>query len=407
MFDSIFSVFGHVEGETVVLIILAGLVLLLLLSITGVISRQATPGLMTSLGIFGTFWGVFIALHPLDFSPSKMNDSIASLLQGMTTAFLTSLLGLGFGIVMKFWWSRSASAQKSRSPEHKDIVGQLDAIRKAISGEDDSSMVTQMQKLRDENRDGFKKLDGLAKTIQDALVKNLENLIKEIREIIGKQLGESLKKLIENIEEALIKQFGATFVQFNEAVQALKKWQEDHREQVEQLTTVFKEVATGIEKIKDDCAKIPLMMDDLGKIVEKTKEQLDELSERVEAFAEMKQQAVESFPMIKANLDKIGEDLKNSAEGFQGLETTIKSVFETSEREARVLTENMRSAMEQAQRDTAQQVEAVITQAAQQFSTNINNEIDRLTREWGNNMVSIAERCQETILEVNANKNNR
>ena len=252
-------------------------------------------------------------------------------------------------------------------------------------------MVTQMKKLREENRDGFKKLDGLSDTIRDALVTNLENIIKEIREIIGKQFGESINKLIENIEDALIKQFGETFVQFNEAVQALKKWQEDHRDQVEQLTTTFKETAKGIERIKDDCATIPQMMDELGKIAEKTKEQLNELSERVGAFAEMKQQAVESFPTIKANLDQIGQDLKSSAEGFQGLEATIKSVVKTSEREAGVLTLNMRAAMEKAQ---------------QNFSGNINREIDRLTREWGNNMVSIAERCEKTIRAVDVNKNN-
>ena len=73
-------------------------VLLILFFLSGLLFskfRQVAPALMTSLGIFGTFCGIFIALYPLDFSPGQMNDSIAALLDGMTTAFVTSLLGIG------------------------------------------------------------------------------------------------------------------------------------------------------------------------------------------------------------------------------------------------------------------------------------------------------------------------
>ena len=358
---------------------------------------------MISLGIFGTFWGVFIALYPLDFSPEKVNDSIEALLHGMKTAFVTSLLGLGASIVTKGYWSRAGSAQKSPSPEHEDIAGRLEAIRKAIAGDDDSSLVTQMQKMLLVNREGFDKLDGLANTIRDTLVANLENLTNEIRDSIGKQLGESIRKLIDNIEEALINQFGETFVQFNEAVQALKKWQEDHRSQVEQLTTAFSETAQGIERIKNDCETIPQTMESLAGMVKASNEQLDELSERLRAFSDMKQQAVDAFPTIKANLDKIGEDLSSSAKGFEGLEEIIKGVLESNKTEMEKLAENMRGIMEQAQRDAAEKTNAVIAKAGEEFSTRINEEIDRLTRKWGNNMVAIAERCRDVVQAVDEN----
>ena len=122
--------------------------------------------------------------------------------------------------------------KEASSDERYQVLDRLDAIKQAISGDDDSSLVTQFQKLRDENRDGFSKLDSLNETIRDALLKNLDSLIEDLREIIGKQLGDALKNLIENIEEALIKQFGKTFREFNEATQAIKRWQEEHRNQV-------------------------------------------------------------------------------------------------------------------------------------------------------------------------------
>jgi hypothetical protein len=201
--------------------------------------RTAAPALMTSLGIFGTFCGIFIALYEFDASPGEMNKSIEAFLGGMRTAFVTSLLGLSCSITFRSFESRFPTGTGPPDPrdvEQRNMIEKLDAIRLAIAGDGDSSLVTQIQKLRDENRDGFRKLDGLAETIRDSLLTNLDSLIDDLRNIIEKQLGESLLNLISRIEEALIDQFGSTFIQFNDATQALKKWQEDHREQVEQLT---------------------------------------------------------------------------------------------------------------------------------------------------------------------------
>ena len=395
-------------------IIGAVVVLLIVFFLWGLLSakfRQVAPALMTSLGIFGTFCGIFIALHPLDFSPGQMNDSIEALLDGMKTAFVTSLLGIGSSITFRIIGtplSVSVDSLLSRepvtSPEQREILERLDAIKQAIAGDGDSSMVTQMQKMRDENRDGFKKLDGLTEAIHAAIVENLGNLIVEIREIIGKQLGDSLKQLIENIEEALIRQFGSTFVEFNAATQAVKKWQEDHRGQVEQLTNAFNLTAERIAQIAADCQAIPTTMEQLRETVVIAREDVNLLNQQLEAFAGMRQQAEESFPVIKQHLDKVGVDLAQSAQGFDGLKATIQQAEEETRRIARLHTENvealatgMRETLEQAQRESADKVSGIVESAIEQFSKEINREIDRVARDWGENMLSIAERCAEVI----------
>lgn len=372
------------------------------------ISRQAIPSLMTSSGILGTFLGIFIALVGLDFGPEQINDSIQSLLMGMETAFVTSLLGLASAIVFK------VCVPVQRRSQSQDLAEHLNAIKQAIAGEGDSSLVTQMQKLRDENRDGFTKLDGLSETIRDALVKNLENLTQEIRDIIGKQLGESLQTLIKNIEEALINQFGKTFVEFNEATQALKKWQEDHRQQVEQLTTAFETTAQGIEKIQEDCARIPHTMESLRPILDSANSQIAELTARLEAFAEMRRQAEEAFPAIKENLDTIGQDLQSSAESFADLEQVIEKSFRAAEQIAEShaanvneLASGMRTTMEDAQKEVAGRVEGIIQAALEEHVKRTNAELDRVAKTWGENMASIADRCKEAIAAVDQLQNDQ
>jgi len=437
--------------ENIILFVFLGLALLWVFGAVGIISRQSTPSLMTSLGILGTFMGIFVALAPLDFGAEQINESIQKLLEGMETAFVTSLLGLASAIAFKcihqvflrlrhVWFG----LRKSKSTE-QDLAVQLDRIKQAISGEGDSSLVTQIQKMRDESRDGFAKLDGLSETIRDTLVKNLEGLAQEIRDIIGKQLGESLQSLIANIEKALIEQFGTTFVQFNEATQALKRWQEDHRQQVEQLTVAFAQTAQGVEKISAECARIPETMESLRRILEAANSQVADLTARLEAFSEMRRQAIDAFPEIKKNLDKIGDDLRSSAEAFNGLENVIqktqkdaqesveaiaqgyaeniekmtsdmfktmensqKEVAANAERYAKQVEETangMQETMINSQREVAAKIDGIIEAAMKKYANKVSAELDRIAIVWGENLVSIAERCAESIKAIDDHRN--
>lgn len=461
-FELIYIVLSIVGNEGILWAVIGLLIAFFWMGYRNKEFRPLAPSLMTSLGILGTFSGIFLALYPLDFSPGKINDSIESLLGGMQTAFVTSLLGLAFAIAFRLtaarWRNvrdqmdegqvqildllaliRSAIAgegdtsmvtqmQKLRDENRSgfgklddaseamrgnlgEALERLDGVKQAIAGEGDSSMVTQMQKLRDENQTGFKKLDGLSETIRESLIKNLEQLIEDIRDVIGKQLGESLQKLVANIEKALIEQFGRTFVEFNEATQAIKKWQEDHRNQVEQLTTAFQLAADGVEQIRKDCAEIPATMEQLRATMGVAQQSVEALNRQVEAFVGMRKQAEESFPVIKQNLDQIGEDLSNSAKGFQEMDQHMQGIFTKAEVETRRIAQqhsenvqkmaaSMKEAMEESQRMAAEEVRKSIQSSMQEFQGELEKVVTAIAKSWGENMVAIAEDCAEAIRNV-------
>lgn len=67
---------------------------------------SAVPGMLTALGVFGTFVGLQFGLDSLDLTtPDKMSDSMAFVVEGAATAFKTSVWGilasLAFNIVEK------------------------------------------------------------------------------------------------------------------------------------------------------------------------------------------------------------------------------------------------------------------------------------------------------------------
>ena len=57
------------------------------------------PGLLTSIGILGTFAGIITGL--LDFIPNELDDSIGPLLDGLKTAFISSLVGMTLSVIFK------------------------------------------------------------------------------------------------------------------------------------------------------------------------------------------------------------------------------------------------------------------------------------------------------------------
>ena len=85
--------------------------------------HAAAPSLMTSIGILGTFWGIYGGLQNLSFSPDHINASIEQLLEGMKTAFGTSLVGLSSGILYRIFWPCLIPGRTDRDTSTEDSGG--------------------------------------------------------------------------------------------------------------------------------------------------------------------------------------------------------------------------------------------------------------------------------------------
>jgi hypothetical protein len=57
------------------------------------------PALLASLGILGTFVGIVVGL--LDFDPGRLDESIEGLLEGLKTAFVSSIAGILASLVFR------------------------------------------------------------------------------------------------------------------------------------------------------------------------------------------------------------------------------------------------------------------------------------------------------------------
>jgi hypothetical protein len=127
---------------------------------------QYTPTLLTSLGMLGTFAGIICGL--LAFDSKNIDGSISLLLDGLKTAFITSLWGMFLSILFKVVTSSGVLNKKNIevTPDEvsaKDIFlvmrAQADAIlslQKTIGQNDDTSLIGQLKLLRADLNDSQK-----------------------------------------------------------------------------------------------------------------------------------------------------------------------------------------------------------------------------------------------------------
>ncbi|KJS34414.1 MAG: hypothetical protein VR70_17760 [Rhodospirillaceae bacterium BRH_c57] len=326
--------FGHigaamtdpVTGTLVALIVGAFVLFLFLLwrngPRSGALGRMA-PGVLTSLGVLGTFAGIFVGL--MEFDVSAIDRSVPLLLEGMKLAFLTSLVGISTAILFKvlqpFLTPQDGADEEATGSDLlvvlKDIRdGQRDSLeklRQSITGDGDGSLSTQLAKLRTTTGDGFADLR-----------KDFQTFAEKIAEDNSQALIDALQEVIRDFNAKINEQFGENFKHLNEAVGKLLVWQENYRVHVETLTDRFEQAGAGIaaveaatREIAAQSKAVPEAMSALGDMMEAALQQLDDLESHLEAFATLREKAVDAFPVIEQNLDRITTGMKTQADSME------------------------------------------------------------------------------------------
>ena len=298
-------------------------------------------GLLTTTGIFFTFLGITWGLYGFDIN--SINDSIPRLLDGMNTAFFSSVLGIGSAITFKVIHSTKTTTTSGATADdiHKELEyikeelkSGLGALESALGGEKETSVITHLYKLRATTSDGLNELK-----------EEFKNFAEKMAEDTTKNLIEVLNDVIRNFNDNLKEQFGDNFKQLNIAVGKLLEWQENYKTQVENLVKTYESTKESLEKsdkamegITEQTAKIPDHLKSMQDIIAALQGQSEDLQQKLGAFAELKDKATNAMPDIEKNLkdltegvrDNVEESVKGMKEVFdkqQGMATTINNTY--------------------------------------------------------------------------------
>jgi hypothetical protein len=149
---------------------------------------RLTPNTLSAIGVLGTFTGILIGL--LDFDISDIDQSVEGLLEGLKIAFATSIVGLAGSILFRLTVAIVPARPQSDDVGADDIYAvlteirdkadashtkseeQLTALRNAISSDGESSLLTQVQKMRTTFQHGQNELISEFKSFAEHMVEN-------------------------------------------------------------------------------------------------------------------------------------------------------------------------------------------------------------------------------------------
>ena len=276
-------------------------------------SISELAGTVTTFGILGTFIGIFIGL--ITFEVNDIYGSIPQLLGGLKTAFLTSIAGMIAGILVKLKPelyriqvvddSSELSLVESMNKTLKSIDEnqieiskreneQLRRIEKALCGEGETTLLTQIQKLRT-----------LISDKQDDMIKEFREFTKTMAENNSKALIDALTQVMRDFNTKINEQFGENFKQLNQAVERILIWQENYKEQIELM---LKQLDKSVDIIEKAEKSITLMKTDFSSIAA-TSEDLKKLillfSSEIETIKGISESARNAFPIIEDNITKL------------------------------------------------------------------------------------------------------
>lgn len=147
---------------------------------------EQLPSLIATLGVIGTFAGITIGLE--HFVPDHLDDSIPGLLDGLKTAFFTSLLGMVGSLIL----SRRVNHAYDKIEDENDDVKKIVAAIKELQESNDKGRKEMVQVLQSGSLKEY--IEQMADDLEEVKA-SLENIQKSMNESSDSNSGKQLAEL--------------------------------------------------------------------------------------------------------------------------------------------------------------------------------------------------------------------
>lgn len=341
------------------------------------------PSILTTLGILGTFTGIFIGL--LEFDVQSINKSVPTLLEGLKIAFGTSILGLASALIFRVSrpiLSNSTDADENAENEALSSLRQIasaietnekttqqgfNQLNKSIAGDGDSSLTSQLQRLRAVMGD----LDSTTKKGFEEQISAFKEFSEQMSKAFSEAIIDELKSVIREFNEKISEQFGDNFKQLNEAVGKLLEWQENYKTQMDELKVSFEKALEGIVlaeasiiNIAEATSSIPANMELLSQNNATLNDNLSKMHDGLSSISEMRARAEGAFPEISDKINTLTEDVSQA----------VATLQEEQKKQLSIITAALQESLS-SQQDTQKQMLEATQQA---FNESISNATQKL-----------------------------
>lgn len=304
---------------------------------------QNIGGIFTGLGIFGTFIGLTIGVMNINIQDTAtMQNGIKNLLSGLSTAFFTSLVGIGSALIFNYYHKKSVERAKDAINKLNLKIESLYFVKskEQILFESLAQYQEQTTQLKSFNT-------SLAISIGDALeqklaqsdfaadireinssMQEINNILKkDLPEIIGQTIEEKMVPIFTDISIALtnLSNSGIDGIQKsmeNSAGKELTAFAQSLQEMSNNMQQAISEMKTTSSTVNKE------LTDAVEHIVTKLDEQLEKATQHsVNQSAELERKAAAINENMSIIEEKVAGLLSEQSKANQDFNEQIKDVF--------------------------------------------------------------------------------
>lgn len=453
------------------------------------------PSVFTTLGVFGTFLGIALGLHGFDVG--NIDDSIPTLLQGLFVAFWSSIIGIALSLISQVIIHKIQNGQSDDSEidPREDILSKIlkilieinksissdqdgsmtthlvkmrtaliDSLSpvsenskklvEAIGGEGETSLLTQIQNLRVENKEQIdvmkssrdlierkfvdlskvqveqlelmksnskfakSKLEDLAKIQNEQLdfmksnTELVESKFDEFTELLKKSNTEALVEVIENVigkfnerlNELIERLVKENFEELNKSVENLNKWQQANKEQVEALLDQYRTLteqltlsATTLNQVSESTEKLVQEDSKLSQIVQ-------ELHTITKDGDNVLVQSIQDLSGTSSNFKETSEELKNWFELHSEFTDKIDDLIEKL-KEIEALRDRTKGFFNDVKKEF-ESAATILKQSNENVSSQVNQMREAFTEGMDRSFVALDNILKTMVLEYAKRMNN-
>ena len=256
--------------------------------------------------------GVIAKLEVLTTTVSEKQDALLNGVKDALTPIQTSLADEQAGVLAKLE-ALTATVSEKQDALLNGTMPALTAIQDSLT-DSETGVLTKLEALTTTVSDEHKKLRTEFETFSN-------NVAESITKLATNELISALSDVIEQFNAKITEQFGENFKQLNEAVGKTVEWQEQYREQMDQLASEFRIAAESIEKsrgslenIANSSSVIVERSDSIVSCAEKLEPILHTMNGQLEAFSDLRQKAEDSLPTINNNFEELTTKFSSTVE---------------------------------------------------------------------------------------------
>jgi hypothetical protein len=369
------------------------------------------PSIFTTAGIFFTFLGIAEGLY--QFNPQQIDASIPTLLDGLKTAFIASVVGVGAALSLKLRYAifgvrQSNVGGRPTEATVDDLYGQLVNVQQSLVGSDETTLISQMKLTRQDTNDRL-----------DALGRSQTAFMQKLAENNSKALITALQEVIRDFNTKITEQFGDNFRQLNEAVGAMLDWQAQYREQIGEMigqqtraAQNMEIAASRYELLVANAKGFDAVAQGLGKLLDGLEGQRSQIATSLEQLGHLLERASEGLPKIegkvlqlteqvtfgvKQNQDEMTKVLRESAVAFQSSIADIRNLLlETTQTANTQINDHMRGLADKTSEQFAKLDAALETELSKSISS-LGRQLTALSKQFVDDYLPLTDRLRSIV----------